>query len=119
MNPTDIKLWVMGGLLTVLIPVLAYLLTRELARKDQVGEDLKSITAKFTTSIEELNKAVAALTLACEEIRLWSTEKFVSRDEHRNAVESIREDIARTAERFSRDLDKCGERCPARHGDAR
>ncbi len=104
---SDIKLWVMGGLLTILVPSVAYFLIREFNRKDKLAE-----------AVEKLHSAVGALTLAVEEIRLWSTERFVTRVEHRDALEAVKADIARHAERFERELERCEQRCPDRCGSS-
>jgi len=106
----DVRVWIIGLLATC----LAYLLSREFTRKDQISADLQAITARFTVSIEELNKGVAALTLAIEEIRLWSTDKFVSRIEHKENLEAVKADIKAAAARFENELVKCEARCPER-----
>ena len=104
MNPTgDLKLWVLGGLLTVLVPVLGFLLVREFKRKDQIGSEVKTLAETVTRSINDLNHAVSVLTLAVEEIRTWSHERFLTRAEHSEVVASIR-----------REMDKCQERCTAK-----
>lgn len=110
----DTKLWVLGGVVAILVPAVAYFLVREFARKDGIESEVKTLAAKVTLSIEELNKCVAALTLAIEETRVWSHERFVTRTEHRDAIESVKDDIARHAERFERELERCEARCPER-----
>lgn len=99
----ELKLWILGGLLGVLVPVLAFLLAREFKRKDQIGAEVKTLAETVTKSINELNHAVSVLTLAVEEIRTWSHERFVTRLEHTESIGSIR-----------REIDKCQERCPSK-----
>jgi len=108
----NIKVWVLTGVLGVMIPALGYLLVREFNRKDKISEDLGVITARFTTSIEELNRCVAALTTAVMEVRGWASERFVPRVEHEKDIDELRADIQRHADRFEKDLDRCSERCP-------
>lgn len=110
----EFETWAMRGLLALLASAVAYFLIREFNRKDGIEKDLKGLAEKVTVSIEELNKGVGALTLAIEEIRLWSTERFVPWPAHREAIEGVKEDIRIHAERFERELERCEARCPQR-----
>ena len=98
----------------VLVTSLGYLLVREFNRKDKIGDEVRELAARVTVSIEALNKAVSSLTLAVEEIRMWSHDRFITRSEHRDANEALKADVAANAARFERELDNCSKRCPAR-----
>lgn len=103
MNGAEIKVWALVGVLFVLIPCLGFFLVREFNRKDKLAE-----------AVDQLHGAVTALTLAVEEIKRWSTERFVLRTQHDRDIESLKDDIAKHAERFERELERCESRCPER-----
>lgn len=103
MNPTsDLKLWVLGGAVTILVPVVGFFLVREFRRKDEIGEEVKGLACRVTLSVEKLNEAVAALTLAIEEIRVWSHERFITREEYREDMKILREGSVFGRRRFDR-----------------
>ena len=102
----DARLWALTGVIAILIPAISYFLVREFNRKDKIGDEVRELASRVTVSIEALNKAVSSLTLAVEEIRMWSHDRFITRSEHRDAVESLKMDIATNAARFERELDK-------------
>jgi outer membrane murein-binding lipoprotein Lpp len=97
----ELKVWVLAGALAIVMPALGYLLVRELTRKDQLA-----------VAVQELNKAVTALTVTVESIRAWSTDKFVDRDEYREDRQALKESIQKWAERFEKDMENCAKRCP-------
>ena len=111
---TDVKAWVLGGVLAIAMPTIAYLISREFTRRDQLSRELRLITERFTLSINELNKVVAALALAVSEVKLWSEDRFVGRTEHVASVAAMKADIAEHAARFERELERCEARCPER-----
>jgi len=96
----ELKVWVLAGAVAIAMPALGYLLVRELTRKDQLA-----------VAVQELNKAVAALTVTVESIRTWSTEKFVDWDEYREDRQALKESIREWAERFEKDMENCAKRC--------
>lgn len=102
----DVKLWALTGVISVLTPSLAYLLVREFSRKDQIGKELQELAGTVNKSLQELHHAVSALTLAVEEIRTWSHERFVTRQELADTMSSLR-----------REMDKCQDRCSSRCED--
>jgi hypothetical protein len=93
----------MTGVLGALLPALAYLLVREFSRKDQIGEELRTLAHVVNNSLRELHTVVSTLTLAVEEIRTWSHERFVTRQEHTDVMFGVR-----------RELDKCQDRCSSK-----
>jgi hypothetical protein len=103
----EVKLWVLGGLVVALVSISGFLLIREFTRKDREDE-------KLAGALRELNNAVSALTLAVEEIRAWSMDRFVGWDDHRADLATLRNDIQMWAERFDRDLENCARRCPGK-----
>lgn len=113
----DLQVWILGSLMALLIPSLAYFLVREFKRKDQIGEDVKELARLVHDSIDRLNCAVSTLTLAINEIKIWSQDRFVTRFEFTSCMEQMKEDITAHAERFSRELDRHEERCSTRDGD--
>jgi hypothetical protein len=114
--PSDLRVWILAGVVGVLLTAVGYLLSREFARKDALGDDLKVITARFGASVDELGKAVAALALSVEELRGWSIAQFIPRPEHREDLEALKREIEAHASRFEKELEKCEARCPEKCG---
>lgn len=99
----DLRVWFLGLTIAfVFIPALGFLLAREFKQKD-----------RFEHTLKQLNDTIAELNLTIEGIRLWTSERFVSRMEHKEDIESLKKDIAEHAARFEKDLDRCQERCPS------
>ena len=97
--PTDPHAWIMGLMVLLFIPSLAFFMAREFKDKD-----------RFFVALRELNASVSALTKSVDELKLWSTERFVTRVEHHDDISSIKDHIAHHAAYFEREMDKCQER---------
>ena len=105
----DIKLWMLGGILAVIIPVLGYLLAREFRRKDEIATRVEDLAERMSTNTLSMTSAIQALTATIHEIRAWSHERFVPRTEFAVTLDLMREDIKAHADRFEKDLDRCAK----------
>ena len=129
MTPSDTK-----ALLAMCVAIIGFLLAREFKGKDKTAEDLQSfkasvgqmvenltrqfadelrrVTERNTAAIEALNKAVAELTLAMSEQKIWLSEQYVKAEDHRREMADMHAAIASGCQRAERDLEKHIEQCP-------
>lgn len=88
----------------VLFPISGFLLAREFVAKDKM--------AKAITSLEA---SVAALTLAVEGLKLWTTQGFLSRPEAKENLDRLKDDIEDTASGLEDHIKNCPARRASDH----
>lgn len=113
---TDLRVWVLGGILGILTPALAYLLTREFKRKDDIGDEVRLLAHKMNDAMSEFNEAVTGLTVALQEMKLWSHEHFVTRSEFKTAMDSLGTAVADAIDRFDERVQDYRDKCPLKGG---
>jgi hypothetical protein len=137
----QIVLSVIGFIIVGLLSIVVWFFVRELTKKDKLAEDLsrfedkitddiRHVTANFTVelrtmadrstaALEALNKAISQLALSMTEQRVWMSEHYVSKSDHKESVEIIHGRITKNAARLD-DLTACPRKdCPVTHGDPR
>ena len=89
-------------LVLTLLTVCGFLLSRQLSRGDAVESSIKALEASFNKSIASLNQTVGGLALSISELKMWTSERFVTQklyDKDQNDVyEHIREHSRRAEE---------------------
>ena len=108
---SDVKVWVLGGVLTVVVPALAFLLVREFTRKDRIEAQVTDLAVEMNEAMKEFNQAVNGLTVALQEMKLWSHEHFITRAEFKTTLDGLGAAIADAIDRFERDIERCQDRC--------
>jgi hypothetical protein len=108
--------WILSGCLgfviLVTVPAIGYFLVREFNRKD----NLERRTDGFSKALTEVKDVVHELKGAIEQIRSWSTDKFVPRPEFDRAIDKLEAEDQQIREDTKQEFEKCKEYCPARGG---
>lgn len=123
------------GLMSLLIAFFVVDKFRQLKdEKNSVIKQFEKLEASMIKSIENLTTATQSLTGAINDVRLWVSDQFLSRSDHRDSLDDVyteiqriretcKEDIgAHTAnvrliiEQFGKDLESHIRYCPGRHG---
>lgn len=113
MSP-DILLGVIKGMalvMGVMLSIMAFLLVREVSQKDKLRSDQENLQARVVASTEALKEAIAGLTLAIEEIRMWSTDRFVHQTDYDREMKEVKTTMRTNAERADKDRRDCELRC--------
>lgn len=104
----------MAGVMAVMLGIMGFLLVREFSQKDKLRTDLEALAGRVVTSMEALNKAVAELALAIEEIRMWSTDRFVHQTDYDRGMKEIKATIRSNKEDMRTELENHAKNCPAK-----
>jgi hypothetical protein len=96
MTEVKIKLWVLLGCIGLLIPIVGYIINFAVTR--------------IINSIDKLDLSLINIGNRLNSLQVWSQNRFISRDEHKDALEAIKEYVTLKTSRLEREFDKVIER---------
>ncbi|MCL1909207.1 MAG: hypothetical protein FWG12_07590 [Holophagaceae bacterium] len=91
----DVKFWIVCGILGAVLPLVCWLLA--LVFKWIIfsfGEGRRQ-NAQMTQSINDLTATISELALAVKDFKIWAMERFVSKDDHKQAIDRLEGVISR------------------------
>lgn len=129
MSPSDMK-----AIVGAMTAIIAFFLIKEFQRKDKIATDLdafkekvsstmKEITTNFanelrlvadrnTAAIEELNKTVAALSVALADNKAWFSGEFVRKADHQRQMDDLHALIKDGCAKAKEDVEHHAKECP-------
>jgi hypothetical protein len=96
MAEIKIKLWVLLGCIGLLIPVVGYIVNFAVTR--------------IINSIDKLDLSLINIGNRINNLQVWSQNRFISREEHKDALESLKEYVILKTTRLEKEMDRVAER---------
>jgi len=96
MAEIKIKLWVLLGCIGLLIPVVGYIVNFAVTR--------------IINSIDKLDLSLINIGNRLNSLQVWSQNRFISREEHKDSLELLKEYIILKTTRLEKEMDRVAER---------
>lgn len=98
--------YILSGIgVIILLPAMAFLLSREFKQKD-----------KMQAAIDGLHEATTNLTAAIMDLRLLVVQNYVTQEKHESDMNDVYEHIREQAKRHEEDLNRHEKYCPGKGG---